>query len=431
MVGREKADKELREYVAMMYPRQPQSVIVKKITTQRMRTIVMMLVLAIVIGILSYVSFNDNEIADGIITREEEDYDLKLNVKGSGKNGTWEKEMEIPVATRTLSEKEKSLLSEKVKTYLDETVAGKNSALNHVKEDMVFSSSIPDYEVTIVWIYDEDYFESSGKLRRDNIPSEGARTEVVAETSYKDWKEEFTYEVFLKVDENSQQWVMNSVMKKIEEALVSQASQENVKLPLEVDNQTVVYEQKEEEKSYTGLYVVVGLIFLMPFVFREEQKKKLEKRKEQMLCDHPGMVNKIMLLLGAGLTVRKAVERLVEEYERDLEKGKETHYAYEELCIMCQEMQDGKPEEQALESFGKRCRLLPYMRFASVVSQNIRKGAEGILSILEGDSLEALEQRKARALAEGEKAGTKLLFPMMLMLGLVMGIILVPAFMSM
>ena len=90
-------------------------------------------------------------------------------------------------------------------------------------------------------------------------------------------------------------------------------------------------------------------------------------------------------------------------------------------------MKDGVSETKAIERFGKRCRLLPYMRFASVVSQNIRKGAEGILSILEGDSLEALEQRKARALAEGEKAGTKLLFPMMLMLGMVMILVIVPA----
>ena len=70
------------------------------------------------------------------------------------------------------------------------------------------------------------------------------------------------------------------------------------------------------------------------------------------------------------------------------------------------------------------------MPFASIVSQNVKKGAQGLLEILEKESLEALEQRKALALAQGEKMGTKLLFPMILMLGLVMAMIMVPAFMS-
>ena len=98
---------------------------------------------------------------------------------------------------------------------------------------------------------------------------------------------------------------------------------------------------------------------------------------------------------------------------------------------MAQEMKDGVSESRALEHFGKRCRLLPYLRFASVMTQNLKKGAEGILAILEKESLEALEQRKERALQLGERAGTKLLFPMMLMLGIVMAIIMVPAFMTM
>lgn len=94
-------------------------------------------------------------------------------------------------------------------------------------------------------------------------------------------------------------------------------------------------------------------------------------------------------------------------------------------------MRDGMSEKKALERFGRRCRLLPYLRFSSVITQNLKKGSEGLLDILEKEAMEALEQRKERALQLGETAGTKLLFPMMLMLGLVMGIIMIPAFMTM
>ena len=74
---------------------------------------------------------------------------------------------------------------------------------------------------------------------------------------------------------------------------------------------------------------------------------------------------------------------------------------------------------------------MPYMRFSSIITQNIRKGSEGILNILEQEASQALVERKQEALKRGEVAGTKLLFPMMLMLGLVMAIIMIPAFMTM
>ena len=43
---------------------------------------------------------------------------------------------------------------------------------------------------------------------------------------------------------------------------------------------------------------------------------------------------------------------------------------------------------------------------------------------------QALEERKARARKAGEQAGTKMLFPMMMMFGIIIVIIMVPAFLS-
>ena len=149
------------------------------------------------------------------------------------------------------------------------------------------------------------------------------------------------------------------------------------------------------------------------------------------MVDHPGFINKVMLLLGAGLTLRYAFERITGEYERELREGGEKHFVYEELCVTMQELRDGVTEAQAVENFGKRCRCMPYMRFASLITQNLRKGAEGLLVILEKEATESLVERKQTALRQGEKAGTKLLLPMIVMLGLVMSIIMVPAFMTM
>ena len=155
------------------------------------------------------------------------------------------------------------------------------------------------------------------------------------------------------------------------------------------------------------------------------------KRDEELLYDYPELVNKVMLLLCAGMTVRGCLERIGKEYAGRLKEGGKRRYVYEEVNYSCQEMENGMPESEAVEAFGKRCGQLCYFRFSSLLSQNIRKGSEGMLKLLETESMDAFEQRKEAVKQRGEKAGTKLLLPMVLMLGIVIAIIIVPAFMTM
>ena len=66
-----------------------------------------------------------------------------------------------------------------------------------------------------------------------------------------------------------------------------------------------------------------------------------------------------------------------------------------------------------------------------MLEQNVVRGNEKLRAMLKEECLQALEDRKARARKAGEQAGTKMLFPMMLMLIVVMAVIMVPAFSSM
>ena len=83
-----------------------------------------------------------------------------------------------------------------------------------------------------------------------------------------------------------------------------------------------------------------------------------------------------------------------------------------------------------MEHFGKRIQLLPYLKFSSLLSQNLMKGSKGLLELLEYEALDAFEERKQMTKRLAEEASTKLLAPMMAMLGLVMVIIMVPAMMA-
>ena len=117
-------------------------------------------------------------------------------------------------------------------------------------------------------------------------------------------------------------------------------------------------------------------------------------------------------------------------YEKREEKNK-VHYVYEEMILAAREMENGMSEAKAYELIGKRIGLLPYMKFSTLLVQFLKKGTTDLIRLLDFEVEDAFHERRENAKVLGEEAGTKLLFPMMLMLSIVFALILYAAFQSM
>ena len=115
---------------------------------------------------------------------------------------------------------------------------------------------------------------------------------------------------------------------------------------------------------------------------------------------------------------------------REKKKEHEKSYVYEEMLFACYEMQSGVVERKAYERFGRRLGLQPYTRLVGFLNQSLQKGNAALLKDLQKEAEEAQEERRNQARKKGEEAGTKLLIPMMLMLGIVMVLVMLPAFLS-
>ena len=64
------------------------------------------------------------------------------------------------------------------------------------------------------------------------------------------------------------------------------------------------------------------------------------------------------------------------------------------------------------------------------MEQNRKTGTKNLRYLLQTEMADAFEQRKNLARRQGEEAATKLLIPLFLMLGVVMVIVVVPAFLA-
>lgn len=176
-----------------------------------------------------------------------------------------------------------------------------------------------------------------------------------------------------------------------------------------------------------GAALAVGIFFRE----KEEKKRSQTEREKQMMLDYPDIVSKLSLLLGAGMNISLAWEKIALTYQRKQQEGEiKQHYAYEEMLMVLYEVRDGVAELQAYENFGRRCQLSAYRKLSALIVQNVRKGAKGMQKLLEEEEQEAYEQRKARAKQTGEEASTKLLLPMGIMLAIVLAIMIIPAGLS-
>lgn len=199
-------------------------------------------------------------------------------------------------------------------------------------------------------------------------------------------------------------------------------------LPTEINGQRIYYSE-HEDRSYL-LLPLLGVIAAMVIYMRQGQARRTEKKQREalLMLDYSELVSKLMVYIGAGLTVRNALETISQHFDALIARGiKEDRPLYQELRTMVIQFRRNMPESEIYLSFGRRVNLKPYTKLVSLIEQNRMNGARNLRAMLELEMEDAFEQRKTTARRLGEEAGTKLLLPLFIMLGIVMIIVIVPA----
>ncbi|MBD2844326.1 type II secretion system F family protein [Paenibacillus sp. IB182496] len=175
------------------------------------------------------------------------------------------------------------------------------------------------------------------------------------------------------------------------------------------------------ETPVLALGAVLGA--LLPAVRLRDVHRSFERRRQDMLLALPELLSKLILLVGAGETVTRALVRCasaVSAAERD-------HPLYRELRRMCNELHNGAAFQLALEGFGKRCAVQEVSIFTTTVLLNYRRGGERFTLSLRELSYTLWEKRKAVARGRGEEASAKLIFPMTVIFFMLMVLVAAPA----
>lgn len=341
-------------------------------------------------------------------------------------------EIPIEVTEQVYGEQEISQVLKQAVKKMDSLILGENVSLDHVDRDLNLLTEIPGKPIDVTWKLDRyDVINIYGKLKEDKLVSEGTPVKLTAILTYReDVEKQILYECMAMVYPRmtgSDGALLEKVRRTVAEKDQDTRESGTLTLPKQVDGQEIHF---YTVMNWRGAVIMAAAVVISVLFFaldKQNEIKEKQARQKQMCLDYPEVISKLTLLLGAGMTVRKAWIKIVNDYDsRIKQQGKRA--VYEEMKYTCRQMDGGVPEAECYEKFGRRCGTQEYMRFGALLSQNLRKGTKGLNDLLRLEAIQSFEERKARARRLGEEAGTKLLLPMFLMLAEVLVIVVVPAF---
>ena len=388
----------------------------------------LIIMLSFVLSIICSMFLRTDIVSDNYIKRlGVDEYDTEMEIEVEGLLDEPQK-IEIPVSKRVYSKDE---AKEAIKKGMDEilaTLPGENTSLQNITTNLNPTNEISDLGISVSWDFgDTDIVDILGNVHNENL-SEDLDLDIVVTLSYETYEESYIIPAricpqILSEDER----LLKGFKEKIIEADKSQIEKDGYTLPDTYEGKKLIY-RFNESIDFNLIWIMGIIISLLLYCREKENKKKIdEKRKRELMKDYPDIVSKLIVFIGAGLSVRQSWESIVKDYENEITESGERRYAYEEMSKARARLKNGTQENIVYKDFGRSCSLRQYMKLSSLLEQNRRSGLANMHTLLSLESQSAWDERINLARREGEELNTKLLLPLFMMLLIVMMMIIVPA----
>lgn len=338
---------------------------------------------------------------------------------------------ELPISIGALEYEESRIeeLHREAEQYLELEMLGENESFEKVTARLNFPTTLPQTGGDISWSTDAPWLVTAdGEVFNHGLETPET-VEIIAKISYGSEERVFSKIITVYPAVYTEEELL---LQTIQQELASQEEKNRTQERFFLPKQVLGYSIWQVEKFHFGttgflilLAMVVPLLLYSGYFGSLDTRRK--ERKEQAENCYSEFITKLSLLLAAGNSVRQAFLRLAAEYEKNYGAS---HVLAAELRVTKQELDNGRSESVVYEDFGRRIGVLAYRRMASLLTQSVSRGVQGMRTLLLQEAKEVMAQEKAHIRQKGEQAGTKLLLPMMGMLFLVFAILLVPAFQS-
>lgn len=338
-------------------------------------------------------------------------------------------EYSVDVPTRKLSGQEVEALFTQAQREIDSTFFREGENPDRVTVEVHPKESYVGGLVSAEWTYDNYRFlDTEGQVRQDQIGESGETLYVEAELSCEGEVMLYGFFIHIYPEEKSEaERLLQGISEEIER---QKQLPGNTKITLPMEQEGVALSWGEE-KEHTALKIVgleLMILVLLPLLRGEKRKKAKKMRDREFLLAYPDLVSKLTVLVGCGMPIKQAWNRIsAPKSEKGLKYAKPTERLQEEMRATMRAMEGGESERVAYQNFAERIGLRPYYRLIRILIQNLEKGSAGLCRQLQKESESAFADRTMLARKLGEEASTKMIFPLIMMMGIVMAIVIAPA----
>ena len=213
--------------------------------------------------------------------------------------------------------------------------------------------------------------------------------------------------------------------------LNSDKAVKKVKLPDSLASGEKISWEVEDKSGSNGIAIMAVTVLTAFCIYKKrfsvlEQQRRLQR--ESVMRQLPEFVNRLVLLLNAGLVLTSAFEKSVEESFVEDSKGDDYFYGkLREIYVLCTTTNASMHVE--FRKMAKESGIREFMRVSNIISDNIRKGVE-LTGKLQAESELLWISRKKSCEEKGRLAETKLTLPLMIFLMVLIIITAAPALME-
>ena len=336
----------------------------------------------------------------------------------------------LELTPQVLDKKKADQAFEALAAYLETYILGGNESLEQVTEHLILPGYVEGYPFDIYWESDnEQLLDTVGTVNRGGL-EEDCVVILTAVCYYGDWIWERQFGVLVQkevlTDEERYKRALEAFLKKSES---EERQDETWELPTSFEGEALQY--KLIQNDYSLLWAAC-LVFVAGIAvwFGQDYDLRADKDKRQAVfqTEYVSFVSSLSLYISAGLNLQAAMGCCVADYKKRKEPG---HLLREALQQFEKNIQNGYSFTGAMEYFADCTDHVDYRKLAGILNQGMLNGAQGLAVQLEKEVDKVREEKRRQCKVAGEQISTALIAPMMLQLGIVIALIMIPAFTNM
>ncbi len=335
---------------------------------------------------------------------------------------------------KTLADFEKSLTKR---------ILGENKDLQHVTTDLLLFTKDKQNGILIEWLSDcpelvntdgrvDTIMAKESKARSKNAQRmRGQEVNLTAVYALGDEERKITFPVYiLPSQETDDKEAIGLRLTKIVDALEESNSGEKLLiLPKTLPHGVKIRWSAETEKPFLELALLAVVVFFTIYALRyQHATKECKTDQEAILAELPDFTNKLVLLLSAGLVTEAAIQKITADYKKH--EGRKGKPLYEGFCEIEKRMKETNASFlKELRFFAQKSGVRELARLETIIEENMYTG-NSLSEKLEAEAAMLWFYKKKSVEERGRLAETKLTFPLVVQLIILMMITLAPVFLK-